>query len=151
LNHIVDGGVVAEFLYVWTVCDVFEPDFPGNLTVHRNDCGEFLLCEQQDLKHEMVAFVGAAAKTRLAHEDKAGEQDCLKRDDGCKKREGRWIEVMELRKSIERNPYSEENEMGEHESWVSGEGRDGVGNTLGAGSSLQELLLVLGDEIDVFL
>jgi hypothetical protein len=151
LNYIVDGGVTAEFLDVRAVCDVFESDLPGDLAVHRDDGGEFLFCEEEDLQHEMVAFVGAAAETGLTHEDEAGEQDCFKRDDGGEEREGRRIEVMEVWKRIECDPYGEENEMGEDESGVSGEGGDGVGNTLGPGSSLQELLFVPGDEIDVFL
>ena len=104
LDYIVDGGVAAEFLDIGAVCDVFEAGLPGDLTVHRDDGGQLLFCEEEDLQHEMVAFVGAPAETGLAHEDEAGKQDCLKSDDGGEKREGRWIEVMEVRKRVKRDP-----------------------------------------------
>jgi hypothetical protein len=41
--------------------------------------------------------------------------------------------------------------MEEDKREVSGKGGNGIGDALGVGAALQELLLVLGDEVDVFL
>ena len=58
---------------------------------------------------------------------------------------------MEARGEVPRDPGDEDDEIEGDEGQASDEGCDGVADALGVGALGEELLLVAGDEIDVFL
>jgi hypothetical protein len=95
----------------------------------------------------------SSAHSGLAHEDEAGEEDGFEGEDGSKQRKGDGIKVPDSAdgQSVHRNPGSHEKDVEEDKREVSGKGGNGIGDALGVGAALQELLLVFGDEIDVFL
>ena len=94
LGYVVDGGVLAELLEFLFVGDALQADLSGDLAVHAEYGGDLFFCQEEDLQHEVIAFLGASAHAGLTHEDDAREQDCFEGYEGAEKRVGWWIEVV---------------------------------------------------------
>jgi hypothetical protein len=135
------------------VCNEWEADFSGDLAIHAEDGRDLLFAEEEDLKHEMIAFFCASAHAGLAHEDDACEEDCFECHDGAEKGEGRRIEVMQVseRNGIEHHPTGEDRQVNAYEGEASCESGDGVAETFRWGATNEEVLFVFCDEVDVFL
>ena len=126
-----------------------EAHFGGDVAVHAEDGGDLFFGEHEDLEHEVVALVGAAAEAGLADEDEAGGEDRLHGDDSLKEAEGLRIEVVGLGQEVEDDPGGKDAEMRGDEGERADEAGDVVGETLGCGALSEELFLVLGDEFDL--
>jgi hypothetical protein len=152
LGNFIDGGVPAELLDVLVLHDSLQTHVFCDLPVHGYDCSDLLFGEQEDLEHEMVTLVGAAAQASLAHENEAGKQYCFESEDCAKQGIGRRIEVANgCRKSVYCDPTSEDDDVQHDEREAPRERRDRVAEALYMRAASEELLLVLGDDIDVFL
>ena len=79
--------MLAQLLDFLVVCDLLKANFSGDLPVDAEDRRDLFLCQEEDLEHEVVAFVGAAAHAGLTHQDDARQQDCFEGHDGAEKRE----------------------------------------------------------------
>ncbi len=151
LGDIFDGGWFAEFADFGSVGGLVEADALGDLTVHFEDGGDLLFGEQEDLEHEVVAFVGTAAHARLAHEDKGGEDDRFEGDEGAEKGKGGGVEVGVAREGVEEQPGDEEGDVGGDEAEAANERRDGVAEAFAGCALSEEVLLVFGNEVDMVL
>jgi len=81
------------------------------VAVHAEDGGDLFFGEHEDLEHEVVALVGAAAEAGLADEDEAGGEDRLHGDDGLEESEGLGVEVVGVGQAVEDDPGGEDAEM----------------------------------------
>ena len=144
---------MAELLDIFVFGDLLQAHASGDLAVHAEDGGNLLFGEQENLEHQVVALVCAAAHAGLAHEDEAGEQNGFKGEDGAKQRKRGGVEVPDGSdgQRIDCDPCAKDDDMEQNEGEAAGEGRDGIGEALGGRAASQELLLVLGDEVDVLL
>jgi hypothetical protein len=151
LGYVVDGGVLAELLEFLIVGDALQTDLSGDLAVHAEYRGDLFFCQEKDLKHEVIAFLGAPAHARLTHEDDAGKQDGFERYEGAEKREGRWIEVVRAGEGscVEDHPAGEDCQVDRDEEKTACEAGDGVAEAFGWGAANEEVLFVFRDEIDV--
>jgi len=149
LGYVVDRGFLGELANVGLVGFFAQAHLGGDVAVHAEDGCDLFFGEYEDLEHEVVALVGAAAEAGLADEDEAGGEDRLHGDDGLKKREGFGVEVMGVGEAVEDDPGGEDAEMCEDEGERPDEGGDVVGEALGGGAAGEELFLVLGDELDL--
>ena len=68
--------VLTQLFELRIVCHLFKPNLLRNLTVHTEHRGDFLLSKQQNLQHEMVAFLTSTAHAGLAHQDEARQGHC---------------------------------------------------------------------------
>ena len=128
-----------------------EAELFGDLAVQAEGGGDLFFREQEDLEHQVVALFGAAAYAGLAHQDEAGGEDGFEREDGAEQREGRGVEAVEARGEVPEDPGEGAEEVHADEGEAADEGGDGVAEALGVGALGEELLLVAGDEVDVFL
>jgi len=151
LGYVVDGGVLAELLELLIVGDALQTDLSGDLAVHTEYGGHLFFCEEEDLKHEVIAFLGAAAHARLTHEDDAREQDGLERYEGAEKRKWWWIEVARVGEGgcVEDHPAGEDCQVDADEAQTACEAGDGVAEAFGWGATNEEVLFVFCDEVDV--
>jgi hypothetical protein len=151
LRYVVDGGVLAELLKLLIVGDALQAYLSRDLSVHTEYGGDLFFGQEEDLKHEVVAFLSAAAHARLAHEDDASQQDGFERYEGAEKRERRRIEVVRAGDGscVEHHPSSEDCQVSADEGKASCEAGDGVAETFGRGATNEEVLFVLRDEVDV--
>jgi len=152
LGHGIDGGLPAELLDGLVARDRLQAHALGDLTVDAEHSGDLFFGEQKDLKHQVVALFIAAAYAGLAHEDKAAEQDGFEREERAEQREGRGIEVPNADvQRVREHPGEEDEQMREDEAEAADAAGYPVAKALGAGAAVEKLLLVAGDEIDVFL
>src|SRR5580693_8207633 len=151
LCYVVDGGVLAELLELLIVGDALQTDLSGNLAVHSEYGGDLFFCQEEDLKHEVIAFLGAPAHARLTHEDDARQQDGFERYEGAEKREWWWIEVARVgeRGCVEDHPAGEDCQVDADEAKTACEAGDGVAEAFGWGATNEEVLFVFRDEVDV--
>jgi len=151
LCYVVDGGVLAELLELLIVGDALQPDLSGDLAVHPEYGGDLFFCQEQDLKHEVIAFFGAAAHARLTHEDNARQQDGFECYEGAEKGEGRWIEVVRVGggSCVEDHPAGEDCQVDRDEAKTACEAGDGVAEAFGWSTTNEEVLFVFRDEVDV--
>lgn len=151
LGYVVDGGVLAELLEFLIVGDALQADLSGDLAVHTEDGGDLFFCQEEDLKHEVIAFLGAAAHARLTHEDDARQQDGFERYECAEKREGRWIEVVRVGggRGVEDHPAGEDCQVDADEAQTASKAGDGVAEAFGWGATNEEVLFVFRDEVDV--
>src|SRR6202789_1428085 len=82
LSDLLDGCVLTEFFYLLVLHNFPQSECVGDLALHAENRGDLLFGEQQDLQHEVIPLVGAAAGAGLAHEDEAAEQDRLEGKNG---------------------------------------------------------------------
>ena len=149
MGYVVDGGFLGEFANLGVVGFFVEAHLGGDVAVHAEDGGDLFFGEHEDLEHEVVALIGAAAEAGLADEDEAGGEDRFHSDDGLKEAEGFGVEVMGLGQEVEDDPGGEDTDMRADEGERTDEGGDVVGEALGGGAAGEELFLVLGDEFDL--
>jgi hypothetical protein len=151
LGYVVDGGVLAELLELLVVGDAVQADLSGDLAVHAEDGGDFFFCQEEDLQHEVVALLGTAAHAGLTHEDDARQQDCFQGYEGAEKREGRGIEVVRKGEGgcVEDHPAGKDCQVDTDEAKAACKAGDGVAEAFGWGTTNEEVLFVLCDEVDV--
>ena len=75
LGNVVYRRVLTQLFELRIVCHLFKPNLLRNLTVHTEHRSDFLLSKQQNLQHEMVAFLTSTAHAGLAHQDEARQDD----------------------------------------------------------------------------
>lgn len=153
LGYVFDGGVLAEFTEIGGVCNGVEAQFAGDLALYAQDGSDLLLGEEEDLEHEVVALVGTFAHAGLAHEDEAGKEEGFDGDEGAQERKGLWIEARDGSNlpGVDAEPEEEGAEVHQDKGETAGEGGNIVAEALGPGAGSEELLLVSGDDVDVFL
>jgi hypothetical protein len=151
LGYVVDGGVLAELLELLIVGDALETNLSGDLAVHTEYGGDLFFCQEEDLEHEVIAFLCAPAHARLTHEDDARQQDGFEGYECAEKREGRWIEVVRVGEGgcVEDHPGGEDCQVDADEAKTACEAGDGVAEAFGWGATNEEVLFVFRDEIDV--
>jgi hypothetical protein len=151
LGYVVDGGVLAELLEFLIVGDALQTDLSGDFAVHSEYGGDLFFCQEEDLKHEVIAFLGAATHARLTHEDDARQQDGFERYEGTEKREGRGIEVVRVgeRGRVEDHPAGEDCQVEADEAKTACEAGDSVAEAFGWSATNEEVLFVFRDEVDV--
>jgi hypothetical protein len=151
LGYIFDGGVFAEFADLGGVGCAVQAEPVGDLAVHHEDGSDLFFGEEEDLEHQVVTLFGAPPAASLAHQDEAGGEDGFEGEDGTEEREGPGIEVVDARGEVPEDPGHGAEEIDRDEEQAADERGDGVADALGAGALGEELLLVAGDEVDVFL
>ena len=151
LGYVVDGGVLAELLELFVVGDALQADLSGDLAVHAEYGGDLFFCQEEDLQHEVIAFLGAAAHARLTHEDDARQQDGFECYEGAEKRVGWRIEVARVgeRGCVEDHPAGEDRQVDADEEKAACEAGDGVAEAFGWGATNEEVLFVFRDKVDV--
>jgi hypothetical protein len=149
LRYFFDGGFLGEFSDIRGVGLAVEAKLGGDVAVHFEDGGDLFFGEDEDLKHEVISFVGAAAKAGLADKDEAGDEDGLHGDGGLEQGERTGVDVVGVREGVEEYPEGEEEEVGGDEGEAADVAGDGVGEAFGGGALGKEVLLVAGDELDV--
>jgi len=151
LCYVVDGGVLAELLEFFIVGNALQTDLSCDLAVHAEYGGDLFFCQEEDLKHEVIAFLGAPAHARLAHEDDARQQDGFERYEGAEKGEGWRIEVMRVaeRGCVEDHPAGEDCQVDGDKAKIACEAGDRVAEAFGWGATNEEVLFVFRDEVDV--
>jgi hypothetical protein len=151
LGYVVDGGVLAELLELLIVGDALQADLSGDLAVHTEYGGDLFFCEEENLKHEVIAFLGTPAHAGLTHEDDARQQDGFERYEGAEKREGRRIEVVRVGEGscVEDYPGGEDCQVDGDKAKTACEAGDGVAEAFGWGATNEEVLFVFRDEVDV--
>jgi hypothetical protein len=145
--------VLAQLLDFFVGCDLLKTDFSSDLPVYAEYRRNFLLCQEEDLEHEVIAFVGAAAHAGLAHQDHARQQNRFKGYDGPEKRIRWWIEMMREGEGsgVEHHPSSEDCEMDADERKASCEAGDGVPQAFRCGAIRKEILFVFCNQVYVVL
>lgn len=153
LSEVVDGSIPAELFDLLAVLNLTQACPDGNLLVDTNQRSHLFLCEEKDLQHQVVSFRGASAKAPLSHKNEARKENALDCHNGPEKRKGHRIEVPDPPhlQCVYEDPRREQNHMNSHKTEVADDRGCKVSHALREGSSLKELLLVLGDCLDVFL
>src|SRR5258708_3746872 len=91
--NLIDRGLLTELGNLSIIGNLMQTHALRETTLSTQIGRDFALCEQQELKHEVVALFRPAADARLAHENEAGYQDRLKGKDGVDQRKREGIEV----------------------------------------------------------
>lgn len=99
----------------------------------------------------MFPLVGAAADARLSHQDEAGEQDCLKGNDGGQQGEWSGVEMATSGRDVQPDPGGEDRHMSADEFQAARTARDQVAQPFRSCTPLEKLLLMLCDQINVLL
>ena len=145
--------MLTQLLDLFILRDLPKTHPAGNLPVHSQHRRNLLLCQQQDLQHQMVAFGPTPAHAGLPHQNKAGQQNRFQRDNSAEQRVGSRIEVVDVSnpKRIHRDPSGKYCDVNADKKQTAGEGRYRIAESFRPCSPGEALLFVLGNQIDMFL
>src|ERR1700691_5453734 len=101
----------------------------------------------------MISFVAPSAHARLPHKNEAAQKDRFEGEKGTEKRIRRWIEVPEARnrQGVRHDPSGKYKQMKDDEAQTAYVPGYRVAQPFRRSSFCKELLLVLCDQINVFL
>jgi len=101
----------------------------------------------------MIALIGSARDARLAHQDEACQQDALEREQQIKDRKRRGIKRIGVKRQagIGGDPEQKQDDMERYEREAADKTRNRVADALVPGSTREEFLFVLRDQVDVLL
>lgn len=120
---------MIEHVQGWIARGV-DADLFRNLLYQIEELGIFLLRQEVDLQVEVITPFAQAGRVILADQDEGREEDSFQRNHKRQKDEGKRINVVRARPTIERYPSAKPNDVNPDKPHASTETGDALGNSI---------------------
>jgi hypothetical protein len=150
LADFVDRRVLTELLEILVCRHLLQAQSRGKLSLYAEDGGDLTLRQNKDLEDEVISLIRSPAEAALTHHDEAGEKDGFNGHDTIEQWKGARVEVVGCMRGVQDYPGANPADMGADEPQAADESTYPISDAFRTSAASQELLLVAGDELDLF-